>query len=406
MLNALHSYCKAWKLTVNISKTKIMIFSRGKVVKIPSWHFGPEPLEVEYNYTYLGTIFNFNGNFNKAKEKQICQAKRAMHGLLSKARKLNLPPDIISHLFDVCIVPILLYGCEIWGFSDLTEIERVQLFFCKYILRLNRSTANCMVLGELGRLPIECLIKQRMLNFWARLISGKTSKLAHIVLMSQKYQHDVGTYKPKWLVCIKDMLDQIGLSYVWNADPENIDTASLKSLFKEKVNDIELQNWHSKINTYSHCVNYRIFKSKLHLEDYLTLLDPKNAISLCRFRCGNHKLPIVTGRYNKIDRQERKCKLCSSGDLGDEYHYIMCCSHFKKERAALIRNRYSERPNTQKFNRLFNSTDPQELTHLAKFTHIIMKKFKYENFRKNCPKRRTKKTNTKVPTKTKVKKTV
>ena len=30
-LNALHEYCKLWFLTVNTTKTKVMIFSRGKI---------------------------------------------------------------------------------------------------------------------------------------------------------------------------------------------------------------------------------------------------------------------------------------------------------------------------------------------------------------------------------------
>ena len=80
------------------------------------------------------SVFNYNGRFNKAKAKQVAQAKWALFGLIAKARKLQLPTDIQCHLFDSCIVPVLLYGCEIWGFSDLTQIEQVQNYFCKQIL--------------------------------------------------------------------------------------------------------------------------------------------------------------------------------------------------------------------------------------------------------------------------------
>ena len=37
-LNGLHEYCKLWSLTVNISKTKIVIFSKGKVRKYPKFY--------------------------------------------------------------------------------------------------------------------------------------------------------------------------------------------------------------------------------------------------------------------------------------------------------------------------------------------------------------------------------
>ena len=79
-LNALHDYCNMWKLTINTSK--IVVFSRGKVKKIPNWHIGDNEIGTQYEYTYLGTAFNYNGRFNKAKAKQVAQAKRALFGLI------------------------------------------------------------------------------------------------------------------------------------------------------------------------------------------------------------------------------------------------------------------------------------------------------------------------------------
>ena len=65
-----------------------------------------------------------------------------MFNLTTKARKLDLPIDIQCELFDQLIMPILLYGCEIWGFQNLDQIERFHRKFLKS-LKLNRSTANC-----------------------------------------------------------------------------------------------------------------------------------------------------------------------------------------------------------------------------------------------------------------------
>ena len=53
--------------------------------------------------------------------------------------------------------PILLYGCEVWGFGNNEILERVQLKFCKLLLHL--KTTNCIVYGELGRYPVENDIK-------------------------------------------------------------------------------------------------------------------------------------------------------------------------------------------------------------------------------------------------------
>ena len=39
-LNAVKEYCNKWSLTVNTSKTKIVIFSRGRVRNLPELYFG------------------------------------------------------------------------------------------------------------------------------------------------------------------------------------------------------------------------------------------------------------------------------------------------------------------------------------------------------------------------------
>ena len=49
-LNAVSDYCSLWNLTVNTSKTKIIIFSRGKVRRYPDFVFGTEKLDVVDEY--------------------------------------------------------------------------------------------------------------------------------------------------------------------------------------------------------------------------------------------------------------------------------------------------------------------------------------------------------------------
>ena len=116
-LDALSVYCKRWFLRVNTDKTKVVIFSRGKIRNIPSFTFENNEVEVVDEYVYLGTTFNYNNRFRKAQNKQLNQARRAMYGLLSKTYQFHLPIDILLELFDQLVLPILLYGSEVWGFE-------------------------------------------------------------------------------------------------------------------------------------------------------------------------------------------------------------------------------------------------------------------------------------------------
>ena len=52
-LNALSEYCNMWSLHVNLEKTKIVIFSRGKIRKIPSFQLNNQTLSVVDDYVYL-----------------------------------------------------------------------------------------------------------------------------------------------------------------------------------------------------------------------------------------------------------------------------------------------------------------------------------------------------------------
>ena len=83
--------------------------------RYPHCVVGTEKLDVVDEYVYLGVKFNYNGNYKKMIAKQITQARKALYCMLTKAMKLQLPIDIQCQLFDHLVLPILLYGSEIWG---------------------------------------------------------------------------------------------------------------------------------------------------------------------------------------------------------------------------------------------------------------------------------------------------
>ena len=88
-LNAVKDYCDTWHLTVNASKTKIVVFSRGKVRRIQKFVYDGGVLEVVYDFVYLGVTSYYNGNFKKAIAKQVTQARKAMYSMLVKATWSN-----------------------------------------------------------------------------------------------------------------------------------------------------------------------------------------------------------------------------------------------------------------------------------------------------------------------------
>ena len=178
------------------------------------------------------------------------------------------------------------------------------------------------------------------------------------------------------MVKIKSILDNIGLSYLWDFDLSLVNFSWLKNTLEQKLNDIFLQSWSEDVNKNGHCVNYRIFKTSLHIENYLIALNQQDRISLCKFRCGNNKLPINTGRYQCVARHERVCTLCKNHQLGDEFHYLLECPSMADERKKYLAPHFSSRPNIHKMQALMDTQKYSEISNLAKFCRCIMKKFR------------------------------
>ena len=271
------------------------------------------------------------------------------------------------------ICPILLYGSEVWGCENIAIVSQFQLKFYKHILNLKKSTPTSMVMGELGANPIENKIFARMLNFWGRLVSDKPTKICTVLYRTMYNLHEKGILHCQWIAKIKSILNNIGCSHYWYM--QNVPNFNL---FKQKIKSVlfdqYLQTWNSSINESAKCLNYRIYKTDLKLENYLLCLPKNLSIELCRFRCLNSNLPIEKGRYFGIERENRLCSLCDRQELGDEYHYIFNCTFFINERHKYIQRNIFHHPNILKYQNLMCSTEKNVLIKLALFVKTIMLK--------------------------------
>ena len=98
-------------LSVNIDKTKIMRFGRGKR---ETFKYNGQSIAITDQYKYLGIILSSTRwCYSKAIHRLCEQAKR---GSFSTVRKLQsrlsgkLDPKTLLHVFDVAITPILAYN--------------------------------------------------------------------------------------------------------------------------------------------------------------------------------------------------------------------------------------------------------------------------------------------------------
>ena len=84
------------------------------------------------NIAYLGLTLSSRCNFAQTQSNLADRALRAMFKLFSSIHELYAPePSLLCTPFDKLVIPVLLYGSEIWGFHKAVDNEKVHLLFCK-----------------------------------------------------------------------------------------------------------------------------------------------------------------------------------------------------------------------------------------------------------------------------------
>ena len=98
-----------------------------------------------------------------------------------------------------------------------------------------------------------------------------------------------------------------------------------------------LQEWQLEVYRNRKCIAYRIFKDDIICEPYLAELDFINRRALCKFRTGNHRLPVAKSRITPEGvGEEAKCRLCDSTDICDEFHVLFICKYFDNDRKKYL----------------------------------------------------------------------
>ena len=81
-LDVLSEYCLRWKLKVNVSKTKHLMFRKcGRIPRDIAIIYDGEPLEIVKVFKYLGIVFTAGGSFSEAQNTFAGQAQKAIFKL-------------------------------------------------------------------------------------------------------------------------------------------------------------------------------------------------------------------------------------------------------------------------------------------------------------------------------------
>ena len=340
MLDALVSYTKKWNLTVNIDKTKIMVFRNGKKLRDDEiWTYDGKRVDTVDQFNYLGILLNYNGKFLQTQRHMAQQGQKALFTIYSTLNKFNFNIETKCAIFDTYVGSILNYGAEIWGFHKATDIEKVHLSFLKRILGVKKSTFSNLVYHELGRFPLYMKRKLKIFKYWLKVRSSTNC------ILNACYDELIEN-NDEWIINIKHELSHMGLDYLWD---EHYPDKYIIDMIQQRMNDMYKQTILAEISRSSKGFLYQHLVDNFALQYYLCKPIPslyKRYIS--RFRLVSHNLRIEHGRYYNESRIDRKCSLCNLNDVEDEYHFILVCSRYSELRSKYIKKFYYKKPSVAK----------------------------------------------------------
>ena len=93
-----------------------------------------------------------------------------------------------------------------------------------------------------------------------------------------------------------------------------------------------------------------MFKISLESENYTEILKNDDLPAYSNFRCNSLPLRALTGPlYEKIDYMQCKCQICNTGEVEDEYHFMMICPAYNTLRQQYLPSSICNAPTLNKF---------------------------------------------------------
>ena len=371
----LDQYFSKWGLSINTSKTKVVIFNKPFKKNQKSFRTRTDTLETCKQFCYLGVNITSTGSFHAATENLYKKAIRSLYSIYGfiNLHSGKVTPSLMLKLFSILVKPIITYACEVWGYECFKQSSVVRTFINKFyrnLLGVPPYTSTVATHLELGVTPVDTEIKIAMIKYWFRLVQLPDNRLVSHCYKTL-YKSNISD---KWMTSVRNILCDSGLPYLWDTQLSvpTSDPARTKALLHcvcRSIKDQQLQASFEKMNSESRLKYYKLYKTSQQTSEHLKTMRQRPLYSiLSKTRLGVLKLAIETGRHTKRNQKipvgQRTCPVCTHAVIEDEVHFMFECDGYTANRANFIDkckqlcHNFDNMTNTDKFITVINSKIP------------------------------------------------
>ena len=269
--------------------------------------------------------------------RMLTKAQRAHHLLRRRCHTMEIyNVDILTHLFDSLVKPILNFGCEVWAPSILNNTHITNDHACekwhrsilKQMLGVCQSTTSNIIMEELGRTPVCFAWLKQALRFWNKIIDKEPDDLIRMALeesfeSNTGWVHDLRCALRKLgsstslntmeIIDVEDIMSEVFESWSFKYPSDSNEVRDIPNERRAGFKRLRYQKWFAA--NYSDDNGLIPFTSALHKRDQIR--------TIAQFRMGSHWLNserkrLVDGIH--IPRSMRHCQLCGFQKPEDEMH--------------------------------------------------------------------------------------
>ncbi|KAJ9532322.1 hypothetical protein QJQ45_010372 [Haematococcus lacustris] len=330
-------------LTVNVGKSKVMVFNGNSQTAAPRIGYKHEILPVVREFKYLGMHFNPSATPAFAATHMRAGMFLAMRQACKRAREYGVlhDPYALCHLIRAFVLPLGLYGSQVWGTAFLghgmqlsNPVQTRMLSFLRFAARVRGSVSGLMVLHELGQLPLQLYWLRAACKFW------NTAKLSHSDLLMRVIKADVelgrgcqASWSAQFQLAARELM---GGEFTLSPDMV-LGTKAMEVKWLERwgrrwvgfEGDPRLpETVHRERCSYAAWFKHGDGIGINHMAPHLLnrQLSTEVRTSLTRFRLGNSGLGVEKARFEGVTFIDRTCTRCTEGVVDDAMHFIFECT--------------------------------------------------------------------------------
>ena len=356
VMEAVYQHGCTWRYDFNARKSGVLVFgesdrerqtnARNRVFKL-----GPAKVKEVREYDHVGVRTSVDSTNCSGLEDRIGKARRALNAISGLGiRKNGLNMSTCNIIFWTIVVPIALFGCELWRMDghSINILESFQIYAGKRLQRFHpRSPNMCSFIG-LGWMRLFRIVQVRKLLFIRSIMVLDDKNLSRKIFIERATK-------------VFDNEDEHPLSEEWSIVADLLHTADIFNLTDEIRNMVLRGQMYSKSlwktmvwkRGWSLEDTYWRLDARLHKEldlilrvcsetRYLIWWNLSNIypdmIMICetmaRILCHSSLLKCDDIRLKNLSHVHKVCSLCDHYSVENATHFIMQCpgtQHLRNE---------------------------------------------------------------------------